>query len=997
MQYLPFNALHTRLQKHTVLFLLLCLFLTCAISTLAQSNNKAQRFIYGRILNNVTRKDIIGAKVSRLAADSSAIDTCTVSDDINIGSERTVFALYVPKEGGNFLLRVEAEGYETRYVTIRVPAFGSRTLVYKVSDILMKIKKSDIVLGGAVVKATKIKFYHRGDTIVYNADAFNLSEGSMLDALIRQLPGAVLKENGEIFINGEKVENLLLNGENFFGKNNQLMLDNLPAYTVKNIQVYKRSTKRSQFFGHDLDERELSMNVTLKHQYNEGWIGNVEAGAGSESRYLGRLFSMRYTDHSSVSVFANINNLNDKRQPGQEGGWTPEKMPEGRVATKMGGLNYTINDRRKRYKLTGNATLSHSDGDMLTRTSGENFLPQGSTFLQSQTTSRSRQTKFSSSHEWEFKSGTIAQNEVDFNFSYTKWRNGADAATATFTESPFHLGVGLIDSIRRPTAGPLLRSLALNRQLSQTLNRGHEYNFHFYPQLFMKGAANDLVILQYEGTFRGKSQDNFSNTLYDYPRQGTEATDYRRQWDPTGDYSRRHQLIAGYSFVFPNGAIWTNIVGYVHSNSNTRNPFYRLDSLAHWGAAEGHAIGELPSETDFRLRTADPQNSLWYHATTNTPLIQSQISWNTINKNSVNNNWWRIFVQNTVMFFNNKMDYLRGSVNGTKKQHILFTNPEVHVKHAWNSWQRYWDFSYDGNYSPTDATNLIDILNSRDPLNLYRGNEKQKGSFTHSINYRYSTSLKRQQLMWDAAVGYTIVSNAQAYGYLYNRNTGARIYRPDNVNGNYVLTGELNWQGPIDKAKRLTLSQSFNTSYRQSVDLIGYVTSNEATWAEAVRSNVHTTDINEKIELKYSMGKSTFGTSGRVEWMQATSKREGFETARVWDFNYGLNATTELPWQIQISTDVTMFSRRGYDNPGSNTNDLLWNARIAKRMMHGQMTFAIDGFDILGQLSNISQTMNSQGRFETYRNVLPRYIMAHFIYRLNLKPKNERRTDGANK
>ncbi len=61
-------------------------------------------------------------------------------------------------------------------------------------------------LDNVTVTASKVKFYNRGDTLVYNADAFQLAEGSMLDALIAQLPGVEIKEGGQIFVNGEFVE-----------------------------------------------------------------------------------------------------------------------------------------------------------------------------------------------------------------------------------------------------------------------------------------------------------------------------------------------------------------------------------------------------------------------------------------------------------------------------------------------------------------------------------------------------------------------------------------------------------------------------------------------------------------------------------------------------------------------------------------------------------------------------------------------------------------------
>ena len=88
-----------------------------------------------------------------------------------------------------------------------------------------------------VIKATKIKMTYRGDTITFNADAFNLPEGSMLDALIRQMDGVELKDDGRILVQGEQVEELMLNGKDFFKGNNKVRLDNLPAYTVQRVQT----------------------------------------------------------------------------------------------------------------------------------------------------------------------------------------------------------------------------------------------------------------------------------------------------------------------------------------------------------------------------------------------------------------------------------------------------------------------------------------------------------------------------------------------------------------------------------------------------------------------------------------------------------------------------------------------------------------------------------------------------------------------------------------
>ena len=156
----------------------------------------------------------------------------------------------------------------------------------------------------------------------------------MLDAIIRQLPGVEMREGGEIYVNGRYVEQLLLNGKDFFDKDRQLMLDNLPSYMVKNVKVYEKESDLNKFTGLKVDEKKLVMDVNLKKEYNIGFVLNAEAGYGTENRYLARLFAMRFTPLSRLTIVGNINNVNDSRRPGQNTSWTPNKMPIGTSITK---------------------------------------------------------------------------------------------------------------------------------------------------------------------------------------------------------------------------------------------------------------------------------------------------------------------------------------------------------------------------------------------------------------------------------------------------------------------------------------------------------------------------------------------------------------------------------------------------------------------------------------------------------------------------------------
>lgn len=168
------------------------------------------------------------------------------------------------------------------------------------------------------------------------------------------------------------------------------------------------------------------------------------------------------------------------------------------------------------------------------------------------------------------------------------------------------------------------------------------------------------------------------------------------------------------------------------------------------------------------------------------------------------------------------------------------------------------------------------------------------------------------------------------------------------------------------------------------VDLVGTDTG-AAPGVSSVLSNW----FSDRLKLDYKVCRQvTVGAKGFVSYAHSHSQRQDFGNVSLWDFNYGLTSLISLPLQFQLSTDFTIYSRRGYANSHSNTNDVVWNARLTKSFPKLGLTLALDGFDILGNLSNISYVLNSQGRTETYRNSLPRYVMFHAIFHLNRQPRN---------
>ena len=272
---------------------------------------------------------------------------------------------------------------------------------------------------------------------------------------------------------------------------------------------------------------------------------------------------------------------------------------------------------------------------------------------------------------------------------------------------------------------------------------------------------------------------------------------------------------------------------------------------------------------------------------------------------------------------------------------------------------------------------MLDVTDAANPLYIYLGNPDLKTTRTHEVKLHiYSLFSKVPSL----EVTYNKYENMIAQSADYNMTTGVTTYRPVNVDGNWDVSAILRSPYCFTRMGKWQPDFELRALYQNSVDLIGIDL-----------STVRNFNLGGKAKLTYKiMDGMEITANGNAEWRKVTSPMEGFNPISAVDFDYGIVfRAAKLPWNISVTTDLMMHSRRGYSDSRLNTNDLVWNARVAKSILQGNLTFALDGFDILGQLSNVRLTMNSQGRTEARYNTLPRYAMLHVIYRLNIQPKKK--------
>lgn len=934
----------------------------------------------GRIIDSKTRKDLPGATVQLMTADSIVIEQQAPSHHwVRNGQEgySADFSFTVPKQNATYILRASYLGYKTACVDYTIGDIKRREFSRDVPPIALR--EDSKVLQEVSVTASKVKFYNRGDTIVYNADAFVLAEGSMLDALVRQMPGVEIKSDGRIYHNGQFVESLLLNGKDFFKGDNSVMLDNLPSYTVKQVEVYDKYGKMSDFLGERREsDKRYVMDVKLKKEYNIGTLANIEGGYGTEERWLARLFAMRYTDHSRLAFYGNANNLNDRRKPGQDNNWTPEQMGQGESREQQAGIDYTINDRNGRFEVNGNVQVSHSDQDLTTDQDRVNFLSQGDTYEYLRSAARNKDFSLRTSHNIDLTRKKVYLH-FEPSFSYSHYDHSGSSVSAAFSAMQHDMSRSLLDNLYSLDAQDTIRRVLINRYSKETLNKGYSLNGGLTAQSTIKfKSSSDYLNLTAGITGVSKKDDYFNRYAIRYGSDGLTSNAANQYFKNHPDRQLGYRAFATYHFRMSQTTDFSIGYGYEHQHHERNSSLYLLDTLS------TSAIGVLPSVAEYES-LIDRRNSYASTYDEGTHNIIPAMEWTKQYEKGKLYFMARIFFQPT----RQRLDYERGDVDTT-----IVRNS---VKWALPYWILNWtskDYSFSSQLvlnvqsQTPDLVNMVNIIDDTDPLNIRLGNPNLHNQQTYELKGLIRKSNHQRQTTKSLRLEYSRTANALAMGYSYDAATGIRTYRADNVDGNWMTAATIGYETPLDKKRRLMLSTNTRAEYRNSVDLIGENTtgSNFA----PVESAVHTTHLGEDLRLSYKVGSSsTVGVKGNFAWYNTNSDRTDFSRINAFNFNYGTIATLQLPWHFQLATDLTMFSRRGYEGSSMNTDNLIWNVRLSYTMLKGHLTWMLDGFDLLGQLDNVTRVVNAQGRIETYTNVLPRYTLLHVVYRFNKQPKKK--------
>lgn len=943
--------------------------------------------ISGEVSSAITQEGVARAVIKLMTADNAtlvAIDTTRYRMITEKGDNwqntyadkqsGAIFSFIVPAEK-EYLLVAEAKGFEEFRCRV-VPESGKKTVpvppIY-----LVPIKEYQ--LGKVEIKATRIKMFYRGDTLVYNADAFNVEQTESLRKLVQQLPGAEM-EDGEIRINGKRVDNLLISGKDFFQGNIQTALDNLPAYIVSRIKVYDKAGEQSELTGRDMHDESYVMDVRLKRNYIGMWMAKLSADGGTEGLWGGQAFLMRYDDRQMFTVNTDVNNFNQDRQMLDMAN-TSDYFPWGQVSTKTARFSYYI-EPNKMWRFTADGKVSRKDTDKQSWENNETYLsPANLMNCHTECFDGEDVTATASTALRARKSGRW-QHSLSYNFNYARCRNTRDSRSLSYYLPAKAAWEGIpLDSIIRLEEKEIGENALLYSLLDPGLSRSHGFtHLPRWQSSFVFGT--DLLNFNASLKHETQTRSDFSNYRLTTYADGT--TDARRRYlnqrDYNFEFSPELEWVHQYESPKRYNGVVTPFLRYSHRHGTASHPEYRLERMTEWSEQQGwglESLGRLP-ETEWKSLCLYEANS--YYSTEKEEKAEAgvRLSHKVLFERGTS---LLIEAKESFYYLHRTLDYDREGIMYSPQREGLFFRPSLtlkwkHENREGRIWMPEWDAGYQGKPSMPALTQLLPIRDVSDPLNRFTGNADLGNSFTHEVSTAYRLQHVKSGRVFNVNATYCRLHGDIATQSVYDPATGIRTYRPVNTSRTHAVQGRTEFSSPLDSKQRFYLSASLSADYYQAENL-SFLTEETSATTGLLRN----VGITPYFTLRATVG-SKFRFYGRWSTAFRHVSQPGMsdsyrETTLYGDIGY------TLPWGIQFSTIIRTTFYAGNSQAALNRTVTAWDASLSKYFLNGRLGVHIKAHDLLAQATTYRSEVTTTGRVESYTDVLPRYLMLTVKYNFN--------------
>ena len=925
-------------------FFPLVLFLLCNTALSAQQKESIDSiYIHGRVVEALSLQPLEHAEIVAVDAKGDTVSRTQSVDYYklyNVDSNGDVlieFSLGVPT-AGNYTLIISKAKFMTLQHPIVVPEKqnGKRVTLFEVGDLPLE---RGINLKEATVRASKIMMLVKGDTVVYNADAFQLAEGSLLDKLIEQLPGVSLHSGGQIMVNGEFVSSLLIDGKDFFNGDATVALRNLPAYAVNKVRVYRKEAEDSYLMAPDSTtkaQNPLVMDVRLKKEFHERWLSNVDAGGGTHHRYNVRGFGMRTNDISRLSVYGRLNNVGDTQRPTESDAWSIEDFSTQPLTDQEGGADFHWTSRRTKNYFTASVKGGQQWETIGNTAIQRNFLTDGTT-----TNSMHATTGESERRHFEYNGRLVLplRNtfiEVASLLNYHKEND--DALThGAITTSALVPSLSLFDSLRLPSYATLLMS----DTRSKSYHASHQLEAALGLKVkFVSPWTGNGITLRADGSFAdgktrsGEDLDRFT------PDSQFNLLEKKMATLPTQTYN----LGTGIDYEMRWRAWqWTLSYGFSHTNNERSRDVFVAEALG------GTALPAM---------TMDVINSYRYADHNNKHEVRSE---------------WRTWINKHALTLRLPLSFEHATAHDSRTTfvhpHYIFFQPSF-------TWLSPWGLHlhYRLNRKAPELSQLFNLTDSYDTQMRYQGNPHLKASLTHNVELNYSGRAQRHAQSWHANGHWSVERNKIVWASILDMATGSYTFTPENVSGDYLLGFNGGYSCNLGADNRWAFSTTAEGTWEQQHFLATTLGTHPL---PAVLNYVNS--FNTKMNARLTRRIQTLQAALKAGIYHLSAKAQGGTPLQGTDWTTGVVLTYNLPLGFQVSSDFTFFLRSGYENTQVRRFTNLWNSSLSKSFGK-HCSVRLEAYDLLRQLHNTERLLTATYWQETTQLTIPRYLMLHLAW-----------------
>ncbi len=912
-----------------------------------QTTAKAQTEIQGTVFNDVS-EPLANAMIS-LWRDSALVENKGTQTD-----DKGFFKILIPKSAlnPNLNLRISHLGYQTfRY---DLPS-SAQNIDLKI----IRLSPSNVALSTAVVSAQREPVRITGDTTEFAASAYKVQPNAPSEDLLKKVPDVEINRDGTVKARGETVRQVLINGKPFFGKDPRVALQSLPADAIESVKIYEKKSEQATFSGVDDGEREMTIDLKIKPEYNNRNNGKFTVGFGNEDRHSERGIYNQFSDKSKLTALAATNNVNKtgfseddflsaatgNRNGGGNGrGNNFAAAPNTNNAVKgfrsvqTGGANWIFNPNKK---LDINFSYFYNTQNSLTDKEVERF-----NYLSPTNFSTMRSKSYSPSDNQNHRLNSVVDYKID---TVTSIRITANAAlNNTHTENT-------IDALNRFKD---IINQSHNQRMTNNNNIGNSWSSSALLRRRLSKAGR-TASLQFAYNRNETHQEIRSIGVTDFFRTNDGSLS---KTDSLNQDDNRHN----------------------YRNQYTTNLTYTEPLNKHW-VAEG----------SYRFMTTD-------NGATRNVLIFKQNQWseNPILKNIYDNLYQTHRISAGARYV--KEQKLTIGLNLAAQRSLLegkfisnqtmvskqfdYVLPNIRFEYSPKRGTRYNAF-YETSVQEPSIDQLQPIRDNTDPLNTWLGDSSLRPEYTHRIRFMYNSFQREKGSFWSANADANWTQHKIVNGVMMD-SLARRVNKPLNLNANQIwfnsngrLTGGFRWFN-----QALRLNQTLNGGYQSGVTPINGAENRTQQWriGTSTRLEYRFKEILE-LALKYSYDFTQthydLAASQRFDiqdWEAETNWTMTPDSRLSINFDYNLNHSTSLNSTIGIPLLNLSFSRFYFANRSLECRLLV--------------------VDALNRNTGVTRTADAN-YFQTERTrSLGRYGLVMFVYSMNptKKKRGERQERNEN-